>query len=486
MKTSRTYHYLSKAITATAVALSVLLAGCQSSELDVPKNKNGSKPNIIVILTDDQGYQDIGVFGSPDIKTPRLDQMAEEGMMLTDFHAAAAICSASRAALLTGKYPHRVGVPGVFFPNESHKGLDPKHETIAEVLKTTGYNTMAVGKWHLGDALKFLPTRQGFDDYFGIPYSNDMSPSRTMNYAKDAKFFDGYTPEKIEQMFIAANNNNNPPELRGLAPLMRGEEGIELPVNQEFLTQRYTDESIKFIDQSVQQNKPFFLYLAHSMPHVPLYASEKFKGKSERGLYGDVIEEMDFHTGRLLDHLKAKGIDQNTVVIFTSDNGPWLEKGEEGGSALPLYEGKFSMMEGGHRVPTIIRWPETIPAGVKNTEVVSMMDLLPTFAAWAGVEAELAEDLDGKNVSDLVTVTSGVETPHEYLYFGTTGVRYGKWKYHSKERYTSLQSQRPERGETLYDLNSDVGEVNNLIGEYPEIAALLKRKLAEHNQYIKN
>lgn len=442
------------------------------------------KPNIIIILTDDQGYQDIGCFGSPDIKTPHLDKMATEGMRFTDFYVASAVCSPSRAALLTGCYPLRVGVPRVLFPNGKAEGLAPEHTTIAEVLKTVGYTTMAVGKWHLGDEKQFLPTNQGFDSYYGIPYSNDMYPAKSMDYAADCLWLEGMTAEKVAQSF-AKSSKGRPQSMRDKVPLMRDEVCIEFPADQATISRRYTDEAIQFIKKSSQDKKPFFLYLAHTMPHTPLYASKDFMGKSKRGLYGDVIEEIDYNVGRILTELKSLGVKDNTIVVYTSDNGPWLVKGKNGGSAQPLFEGKMTTFEGGQRVPTIIQWPAKIPSGSTCGELATAMDLMPTFAAIAGVEIAPSPQLDGKSILNLLTGEKGAKTPHEFFYFGTTAVRSGDWKYNAREQFKVKSTRRPFKGPTLYNLKQDIGEKTNLIKEHPEIAERLRKILEAHNESYK-
>ena len=444
------------------------------------------QPNIVIIFNDDQGYQDLGCYGSPDIETPRVDQMAEEGMKFTSFMVASPVCSASRAALLTGCYPNRVGVGGVFWPNRNH-GLAPGHVTIAEMLKTVGYKTKAVGKWHLGDEPEFLPTNQGFDSYYGIPYSNDMYPAQSMKYADDCLFREGMTQEKLAQAFAKASNNMSaktkshweaqPKSLKDKVPLMRNEECVEFPADQATITRRFADEGIAFISESVKAEKPFFLYLANSMPHTPLFASEEFLGKSERGLYGDVIEEIDFNAGRVFDHLKAMGVEKNTLVIFTSDNGPWLIKGENGGSALPLFEGKMTTFEGGQRVPCIMKWPGHIPEGAVCDALASTMDLLPTFAAITGAVLPTVQPLDGKDILGLVTNQPGAKTPHQYFFYNQSAVRRGDWKYHARENFKVKETTREHKGPTLYNLKDDIGESNNVIDQYPEIAAHLAKVL---------
>ena len=433
------------------------------------------KPNVVIIFNDDQGYQDVGCFGSPDIKTPRVDQLAKEGMRFTDFYVGSPVCSASRAALLTGCYPYRVGVRGVFFPNREHNGLNPQYVTLAEVLKSAGFATAAVGKWHLGDETEFLPTNQGFDSYFGIPYSNDMTPAKNMKYAKDCLFREGYNLEKLEQAFAGGKRKS----LRCKVPLMHNEECVEFPADQSTLTRRYADEGIAFITKSVEQKKPFFLYLANTMPHVPLFASDDFRGKSQRGLYGDVIEEIDFNTGRIMDHLAKLGIDENTIVIFSSDNGPWLTKGKDGGCALPLFEGKFTSFEGGQRVPFIIKWPAKIPAGSVCSEMAATIDLLPTLAHITGAELPDME-LDGKDILDLWTAKDGAKTPHEYYFFVNNAVRWGDWKYHKKEIFKVKATARDTDPPTLYNLKEDIDESENVIDQHPEIAERLSKALEEH------
>ncbi|VGO13828.1 Arylsulfatase [Pontiella desulfatans] len=440
------------------------------------------QPNIVIILNDDQGYQDLGCYGSPDIKTPNVDRLAREGMRFTDFYVASCVCSASRAALLTGCYPSKIGVPGVFFPNRGHKGLAPEHVTIAEVLKGVGYSTKAVGKWHLGDHVEFLPTNQGFDSYYGIPYSNDMYPAKEMKYADGCLFREGMDFKALDDAFAGKSNNGNPRSMKDKVPLMRNEECIEFPADQSTITRRYADEGIQFISESVKAGNPFFLYLANSMPHTPLFASPDFKGKSARGLYGDVIEEIDHNTGRILNHLKQLGVDKDTIVVFTSDNGPWLVKGAHGGCALPLFEGKMTRFEGGQRVPAIIRWPGKVPAGSACSEMALTMDLLPTLAQVTGAALPAQQPLAGKNIMDLLTAKKGAKTPHEYFFFGDLAVRSGDWKYHKKEIFKVKDTKRESKAPTLYNLADDIGESKNVINDHPEIAERLAQALEAHNR----
>jgi arylsulfatase A len=439
------------------------------------------KPNVIIIYNDDMGYRDLGCYGAPKIKTPRIDQMANEGVRFNDFYSCSPVSSASRASLMTGCYPQRVGVMGVIGAG-SNSGLNPEHVTIAEVLKSVGYATAAVGKWHLGDMQKFLPTNQGFDSYYGIPYSNDMFPSRHAKYAENCLWRNGFSLDSLNRVFAKLEPNNiRPNAVKENVPLIRNLECIEYPVDQTTLTQRYANEGIQFIEKSVADKKPFFLYLANSMPHVPLFVSPEFKGKSQHGLYGDVIEEIDFNTGRILDKLKELGIDKNTIVIFSSDNGPWLQYKEHSGSALPLYEGKFTCFDGGMRVPCIVRWPDQIPAGNTSSVLVATIDILPTLAGITG--AKLPEtELDGKDILNIWKGESDVKSPHDYFFYAydAKAVRSGDWKYHKNRRYTTTQKIKMEEIPALYNLKDDIGETNNLIDKEPEIAARLAKALDEH------
>ncbi len=423
-------------------------------------------PNFIVIFADDQGYQDLGVFGSPNIKTPNIDRMAGQGMRFTDFYSAASVCTPSRAALMTGCYPERVGNLPVLFPN-SKRGLNPQEITIAELLKTRGYATACVGKWHLGHHKKFLPTSQGFDSYFGIPYSNDMGIDKNMDLAENVVWREGIT----EQDFRKGKG--------GGPPLMRGTEVIEVPADQATLTQRYTQEAIGFI--RANRDKPFFLYLPHTMPHIPLYASEAFAGKSEAGLYGDTLEEMDWSVGQILGTLEQLGIDKKTMVVYTSDNGPWNLKGNAtskvkgntnrrvGGSALPLRGYKFQRWEGGMREPTVMWWPGRIPAGRVCSELAGTIDLFPTFAALSGAKLPADRAIDGKSIVPLIEGREGAKTPHAAYFYRTEGVRCGQWKLKGKE---------------LFDLAGDISEEHNVAKDHPDVAARLKGLLDAHKEEL--
>jgi len=435
--------------------LVVGIVSCTSSE---PVNTN--KPNVIIIFTDDQGYQDIGCFGATDIKTPHLDKMAQEGIRLTDFYAAQAVCSASRAGLLTGCYPNRLGIHGAFMPN-STQGLSLSETTIAEMLKEIDYKTGIFGKWHLGDHPSFMPNNQGFDEYFGIPYSNDMWPF----HPQQGPIF-----------------NFDP------LPLFENETIIDTLENQSSLTTQITERSIDFIQEN--KESPFFLYIAHPQPHVPLAVSDKFKGKSERGLYGDVIMEIDWSVGQVLATLKENNIDENTLVIFTSDNGPWLNYGDHAGCAYPLREGKGTALEGGQREPCIIRYPKKIkPGGVIDVPMMAI-DILPTVAKITG--AELPENkIDGKNVWDIWTGDSS-DSPHEAYYFyyhvnELHGIRYGKWKMYFPHKYRTLNGREGGKGGLpveydyntideieLYNLAEDISETTNVAAANPEVIAKIQ------------
>ena len=429
------------------------------------------KPNFIVVFTDDQGYQDLGCFGSPKIKTPEIDQMAREGARFSSFYSANAICSASRAALLTGRYPSRNGVFHVYYPG-AKKGLRTEEITIAEVLKPAGYRTSIIGKWHLGDGPDALPLKQGFDSYFGIPYSNDMWIHKDQAFAKDAQFFEGYTLEQVRSGEAGKRKDRG-----GKVPLMRDNEIIEYPVDQSFITKRYTDEAIQTISDSERANQPFFIYLAYSMPHVPLYTAPEFNGKSERGPYGDTLEEMDFHVGRLLDHLKKLGAEKNTLVIFTSDNGPWNLSRGRGGSALPLRGSKFSTYEGGHRVPCVMWWPGTIPAGTDSAEIVTTLDFLPTFASLSGAELPKDRILDGQDITALLRTGQDGKSGYEKFFYWSkkniTALRMDNWKLRIQIDNKSKTRANPE----LYNLDKDLSESNNLADQMPDKVAQMSKIL---------
>ena len=441
-------------LNSTTVVL-LLVAIISSSCSEIASNEKNDKPNIIIIFTDDQGYQDVGVFGSPNIETPNLDQMAKEGARLTNFYAAQAVCSASRAGLLTGCYPNRVGMHQALMPN-ARVGLNPAETTMADMLRANGYATAIYGKWHLGDHPDFMPNNQGFDEYFGIPYSNDMWPMHPLQ----GPIF-----------------NFDP------LPLYENETIIDTLEDQSDLTTQITERSVQFIGD--HSDEPFFLYVAHPQPHVPLFVSEKFKGKSPRGLYGDVIMEIDWSVGEILAALKKYNIDENTLVIFTSDNGPWLSYGGHSGSALPLREGKGTAWEGGQREPFIIRYPGKIKANQTIDVPVMAIDLLPTIADLTG--AALPENtIDGKNAWSVFTGESDQSPQEAYFYYYKVnelhGVRYGDWKLYFPHTYRTLNGReggkngQPVNYEQatvikveLYNLSTDISETHDVADQYPEI-----------------
>ena len=400
-------------------------------------------PNFILIYIDDMGYGDVGCFGSTANRTPAIDRMAKEGMRFTSFYVTSGVCTPSRSSLMTGCYPRRVNLHQdtrgrcVLFA-AAKKGLNPKEITIAEVLKGRGYATCCVGKWHLGDQPEFLPTRQGFDHYFGIPYSNDM------------------------------NRKEIP------LPLMRDEAVIEAPVRQDTLTKRYTEESIKFI--RANKDRPFFLYLPHAMVHLPLHASDAFRDKSANGRYGDAVEELDWSTDQILKTLKELGIDENTLVVFTSDNG---STGRNGGSNAPLRGRKGQTLEGGQRVPCVMRQPGRIPAGKTCDELTATIDMLPTFAHLAGTAAPSDRVIDGKNIWPLMAGAAEAKTPHEAFYYyqidQLQAVRSGKWKLHLPLKLKKKNWGKPDRDAPLqlFDLDADIHEDNDLAAKHPEVVQRL-------------
>lgn len=452
------------------------------------KVSDHKQPNFVIIFADDQGYQDLGCFGSPDIATPNIDGMAKNGMRFTDFYVASPVCTPSRAGLLTGRYPKRFGMDkGVLFPT-SETGLPPSEVTIAEMLKPKGYATACIGKWHLGHLKQFLPTSQGFDSYYGVPYSNDMYLGIGLDYAKDIKLRENMTLEGMKDILAQKRGGKSG---RQKVPLMRDEQVIEFPADQTTLTRRYAEEAVRFIEANKDQ--PFFIYMTPAMPHVPLFASEAFKGKSKGGLYGDTVEEIDWAVGEVLKCLEANRLSENTLVIFTSDNGPWLSKGEDGGHALPLRNGKGSTFEGGLRVPCVMSMPGTIPTGVDCSEISSTIDLLPTFAKFAGVVPE--QTLDGVDLSPLLKAESFESAPRTsmlYQHYGgyLSAIRVGDWKlvlanpvtgYAQKfetKVYPKGKGQLKEF--ELYNLREDIGEQNNMVSKYPErVARMLERAMAE-------
>lgn len=415
-------------------------------------------PNIVIFFNDDMAYADVGIYGAQGYETPHLDKMAREGVRFTNFYVTQAVCSASRAGLLTGCYSNRVSILGALGPRARH-GINPNEVTIAELCKQKGYATAIYGKWHLGHHKPFLPLQHGFDEFYGIPYSNDMWP-----HHPTAKF---------------------PP-----LPLFEGNEIINpdvKPKDQEILTTQLTERAVNFINKN--KDKPFFVYLPNPQPHVPLFVSDKFKGKTKRGLFGDVISELDWSVGQVLKALKDNNLDEDTLVIFTCDNGPWLSYGDHAGSAGPLREGKGTAWDGGQREPCIMRWPGKIPPNLVQHQPAMTIDILPTIAKLIG--AKLPDHkIDGKDIFPLMT-NKDAKSPHDYLlfYWGAHlhAIRSGPYKLHFPHGYRTMAGRpggtdgRPTRystgktGLALYNLDKDIGEKNNIAEQHPEIVAKLKR-----------
>lgn len=404
-------------------------------------------PNFIIILADDLGYGDLGCYGATDIKTPNIDRIANEGIKFTAFYSASPVCSPSRAALLTGRYPQRMGVNNVFFP-ESFTGMPQSEITIAELLKKRKYITGIVGKWHLGHHQQYLPLQQGFDSYFGIPYSNDMSS----------------------------------------VVYMRGNKVEEYDVDQKYITKRYTEESIQFIKQ--HKDNHFFLYLAHTMPHVPIYASEKFTGTSQRGLYGDVVQELDWSVGEIIKSLDELNILENTLVIFSSDNGPWLVMEDHGGSAGILREGKMYTFEGGMRVPTAAMWKGKIPEGIIYDDMACQMDLFPTFASIVGIPVNKTFS-DGVDISK-VLFNTGIRQDKSFLYFDGSELqcyRQGNWKI--KKPYAGFEGSPwknavKEHDTLLFNLKTDPGEKENLYSNNNQLVDTLCNEMYKKYKSLGN
>jgi arylsulfatase A len=418
----------------------VLLAAVLSAAV------SARQPNVVVIFIDDMGYGDIGPFGATKQRTPHLDRMAKEGMKLTSFYATP-VCSVSRAQMMTGCYGARVSVPGVYFPGQS-VGLNPTEVTVAERLKEKGYATQMVGKWHLGDQPEFLPTRQGFDHYLGIPYSNDM-------LKKSAE-------TKVPVVPLLRDEK--------IAELMDGE-------GQRRLVELYTREAVDFIGRN--KDKPFYLYFAHNAVHTPIYPGAAFVGKSQNGRFGDWVEEVDWSVGQVLDALRSQGLDKDTLVVFTSDNGPWLTKGSDGGSAGPLRGGKGSTWEGGVRVPTLAWWPGRVPAGSVNDAVAATIDLLPTFVSLAGGTVPASPVIDGRDITSILLGQSKESAREAHFYFSgydLQAVRQGRWKLALVPQPEDMgkRAEKTPPGLRLYDLDAEIGEQTDVAAQHPEIVAKLK------------
>jgi arylsulfatase A len=482
-----------KHLTAILCALCVL---CGSSASAVA----AEKPNFIVILADDLGYGDLGCYGAKDVATPHLDRMAQEGVKFTSFYAAP-VCSPTRASLMTGSIAQRVGIGGVLFPRNNH-GLNPDEKTLPELLKEKSYATAIIGKWHLGNQDLFQPLNHGFDTWYGTPASNSQGFDPAIKkFAPDCVFRDGYTRESILKLKEAPG------------PLVRDNVVIEVPADQTQFTQRYTREAVRFI--TAHKDKPFFLYLPHNMVHIPLHASADFAGKSQRGIYGDAIQELDWSAGEILKSLKELGLDDKTLVIFVSDNGPHLGGGA---SAGPLRGEKGTCFEGGVRVPCILRWPGKIPAGHVTDEPATIMDLLPTLTKLAGGNIPTDRVIDGKDIGPLLAGKPDAKSPHDGIFYlrgrSVNGVRSGDWKYLTasakdvaeatevelseaekklprgqrkvliKERQRAAQNGTSDV-EMLFNLRDDIGETKNVITQHPDIAGRLKEQMRKFETELK-
>ena len=451
------------------LTLSILVCSMQLAHAQSPVSRADEFPNIVVIFVDDLGYADVRPFGQPRYPTPNIDRLAREGRAFTDFSVSSAVCSASRAALMTGCYHMRVGISGALFPN-AKVGLSPDETTMAEVCRSRGYATACVGKWHLGDAAKFSPLEQGFDFFYGLPYSNDMWPLHpdVVKLPADAAERKARFPPL--QLFL--NNEVADPEVTA--------------EDQARLTTDYTQRATEFIQEHCEQ--PFFLYFAHSMVHVPLFVDPANRDHTGLGLFADVMHEVDWSVGQILEALDAAKIADKTLVVFTSDNGPWLSYGEHAGSALPLREGKGTSFEGGVRDPTIIRWPGKVPPGTRCDEFAATIDLLPTIAKL--IDAELpSQPIDGLDISTLLFADGPVDSPHDcfYIYYGgqLQAVRDRRWKLMLPHKYQSLGGRaggvggspvdysQAELEMSLFDLKSDPAESRNVIGEHSSIVARL-------------
>ena len=463
------------------IILVSMLAGFAVATTSAAETERAAKPNIVFIFADDLGYGDLGCYGAKDIRTPHIDRLAREGTRFTSFYVAQAVCTASRAALLTGCYANRVGMAGAL-NHTSNTGLSQSEKLLSELLKAQGYATAIYGKWHLGHREPFLPTRRGFDEWFGIPYSNDNGPLH--------------------------------PVTRGIPslPLYENEKVVELDPDQSQFTRRITERAVSFIERN--KEKPFFLFVPHIMPHVPIFTSAKFKGTSGRGLYGDVVQELDWSVGEIMAALRKHGLDERTLVVFTSDNGPFLSYGEHAGSAGPLREGKLTAFSGGVDVPCVMRWPARVPAGRVTDELVTTMDLYVSFARLSGAALPSAK-IDGTDLTPFLLGEKGAKGREAFWFYSgeeLQAVRVGDWKLHLPHEYLTVaaepgkggkpsnwENMKPQAievsgirgiasrhgyrvekiGLALYDLKHDPGETRDVAGAHPEIVARLQTEVAK-------
>lgn len=436
-----------------------------------PEGKSQEKPNFVIIFTDDQGYGDLGCYGSSTIETPNIDRMAKEGRKFSNFMVASSVCTPSRAALLTGSYPKRTGMTRVLFPG-SKTGLHPDEYTIADHLKAQGYATACIGKWHLGHHPETLPRQNGFDSYYGIPYSNDMNHPDNEGKPKTG-------PDGMDLLWAEPDSTLT----KWRTPLIENETIIELPVDQRTITRRYTDRAIDFI--KTNKEKPFFLYLPHSMPHIPLYVPDDFYDPDPKKAYIRVIEHIDAEVGRLMETIRDLDLEKNTIVVFTSDNGPWLSYKHHGGSAGPLRDGKMTTFEGGQRVPCVMWAPGRIPAGTACDQLVSTLDILPTIAVLTDTQLPGDRIIDGLDVSSLLTDNEPISPRNEFLYYAAwsgevEGIRQNEWKLLVKQARRKKGAPAAAEPEVLlFNLSKDIGEQNNLAEQHPELVTTLAARMHE-------